>query len=77
MVVGYRGWWGPTHSYLLSSIESDVKMHENLKIHDYHGNQYLVNIEEDFNDIWWAIRYVDHGDEFILVCTNNEKIFCY
>lgn len=52
-------------------------MNENLKIHDYHGNQYLVNLEENRTDIWWAIRYVDHGDEFILVCTNDEKIFCY
>lgn len=47
------------------------------KIKDYHGNEYLVNLEEDEKDIFWAVKYEDHGDEFVLVCTNDNKVYCY
>ena len=47
------------------------------KIEDYHGNSYLVNLEEDEKDIFWAVKYKDHGDDFVLVCTNDDKIYCY
>lgn len=48
-----------------------------LKIHDYHGNNYLVSLEEDINDILWMIEYCDHGDTFLMVFTKDGKIFEY
>lgn len=52
-------------------------MTEPLTIRDYHNNFYLVNLEEDFNDVLYAIKYEDHGDTFIIVYTNNDEVFAY
>ena len=48
-----------------------------LTIHDYHGNIYLVNIEEDFNDVLYAIKYEDHGDVFVIMYMKDDTIFAY
>lgn len=52
-------------------------MNEVLKIHDYHGNNYLVNLEEKLDDILWMLHYEDHGDTFYIVYTKDDKIFAY
>lgn len=51
---------------------------ENCKVlKGWDGYDVKLDLEENPDDIWMAIKYSDHGDEYLIVGTKDRKVYKY
>lgn len=57
--------------------KTEQTLKETKVLYGWDGMDVLPNVEEDPNDIWLLIEYVDHGDHFLVVGTKDGKFYEY